>query len=222
MPDTRFHRIMKLSGFSLIPFLALAGNIAQASPAWDEATALAALASGTEEKARACQVLAVVGGPDTVPALAELLGDNQLASYARTALEVIEDPSAGEALRAALTQLEGRLLAGVVTSIGVREDEAALPALQALATDTDREVAASALAALAQIGSENALATVVQTLQGESEELRITAAHATLAAAERKAKDGKTEAARDLLESVQKADLPEHIRKAATTALSSE
>ncbi|MBC9868580.1 MAG: hypothetical protein F7O42_12005 [Opitutae bacterium] len=200
---------MKLSGFYLIPCLALAGIIAQASPAWDEATALAALASGNEEKARACQVLAVVGGPDTVPALAELLGDNQLASYARTALEVIEDPSAGEALRAALTQLEGRY-------------EAALPALQALATDTDREVAASALAALAQIGSENALATVVQTLQGESEELRITAAHATLAAAERMAKDGKTEAARDLLESVQKADLPEHIRKAATTALSSE
>ncbi len=206
---------MKLSRFSLIPCLALTGSLAQASPAWDEGTALAVLASDTEQKARACQVLAVVGGPDAVPALAELLGDNQLASYARTALEVIEDPSAGESLRAALPKLEGRLLAGVVTSIGVRGDEAALPALQALATDSKSGVAESALTALARIGSEDALATVVQTLQGGSEALRVAAAHATLAAAERMANEGKDQAAQKLLKSVRTADLPEHIRQAA-------
>ena len=147
--------------------------------------------------------------------LSELLGDNELASYARTALEVIEDPSAGEALRSALDHLQGRLLAGVVTSIGMRGDAEALPALQALAADSDGDVAASALNALAHIGSDEALATVVQTLQGGSKELRVAAAHAALAAAERMTKAGMAEAAQKLLKSVRKADLPEHIRHAA-------
>lgn len=204
--------------FSLIPLLAFLTSITQASPAWDEATALAVLASDTEQKARACQVLAVVGGPEAVPALAELLDDNHLASYARTALEVIEDPSAGEALRAALTTLEGRLLAGVVTSIGVRGDETAVPALQELASHPEREVAESALVALAGIGSEEALATVVQALNQGPADLRVSAAHAALAAAEKMAKEGNKPAAQKLLESVQAAVLPEHIRQAAGAA----
>lgn len=204
--------------FSLIPLLAFLPSITQASPAWDEATALAVLASDTEQKARACQVLAVVGGPEAVPALAELLDDNHLASYARTALEVIEDPSAGEALRAALTTLEGRLLAGVVTSIGVRGDETAVPALQELASHSEREVAESALVALAAIGSEEALATVVQALNQGPADLRVSAAHAALAAAEKMAKNGNEPAAQKLLDSVQSAILPEHIRQAAGAA----
>ena len=204
--------------FSFIPLLAFLTSITQASPAWDEATALAVLASDTEQKARACQVLAVVGGPEAVPALAELLDDNHLASYARTALEVIEDPSAGEALRAALTTLEGRLLAGVVTSIGVRGDETAVPALQELASHSEREVAESALVALAAIGSEEALATVVQALNQGPADLRVSAAHAALAAAEKMAKNGNEPAAQKLLGSVQAAVLPEHIRQAAGAA----
>lgn len=209
---------MKLPNLFSVLALALAGSVIQTSASWDEATALAVLTSDTEQKARACQALAVVGGADAVPALAELLDDDELASYARTALEVIEDPSAGEALRAALNTLQGRLLAGVVTSIGVRGDEAALPALQVLASNSDGEVASSALNALAHIGGKDALATVVQTLQGGSGELRVAAAHAALAAAERMAEDGKDEAAMKLLKSVRTADLPEHIRQAAGAA----
>lgn len=209
---------MKLPNIYSVLALALAGSVIQASASWDEATALAVLTSDTEQKARACQTLAVVGGADAVPALAELLDDDELASYARTALEVIEDPSAGEALRSALNTLQGRLLAGVVTSIGVRGDEAALPALQALASNSDGQVAASALNALAHIGGKDALATVVHTLQGGSGELRVAAAHAALAAAERMANDGEDEAVQKLLKSVRTADLPEHIRQVAGAA----
>ena len=209
---------MKLLHLYSVLALALAGSVIQAPASWDEATALAVLTSDTEQKARACQALAVVGGADAVPALTELLDDAELASYARTALEVIEDPSAAKALRSALNTLQGRLLAGVVTSIGVRGDEAALPALQALATDSDGEVAASALNALAHIGGKDALATVVQTLQGGSGELRVAAAHAALAAAERMVNDGNDQAAKKLLKFVRTADLPEHIRQAADGA----
>lgn len=221
MLEPQFHRYMKALRYLLIALLSLVASIINVSANWDEATALAVLASDTEQKARACQALAVVGGPNAVPALAELLDDQQLAAYARTALEVIEDPSAAEALRAALPKLEGRLLTGVVTSIGVRGDEAGVPALQELAAVLESEVAESAIAALAQIGSEEALATVVQALKQGPAELRVSAAHSALAAADKMTKEGKDQAAQNLLKSVRTAVLPEHIRQAAS-ALSSK
>ena len=75
-----------------------------------ETAALDVLASdaGLREKARACQELGDFGGPASVPALAALLGKEHLADYARSGLEGIKDPSAGEGLRTALPTLEGR------------------------------------------------------------------------------------------------------------------
>ncbi len=201
---------------SIIALLTLGTSSSNVFAEWDEATALSILASDTEKKARACQALAIVGGPESVPALAELLSDEPLASYARTALEVIDHPSAGDALREALPELNGRLLIGVVTSLGVRGDEAAVPALQDLAADPDGSVAIAAIAALAQIGTENALATVVKSLNQGSAELRISAAHAALAAAEKMAKKGNDKIADQLIASVRAAVLPEYIKQAAT------
>src|SRR5688500_12479056 len=61
------------------------------------------------EKALACKHLAIHGTADAVPALAALLPDKELASWARIALEAIPDPAADDALRDALNKLEGRL-----------------------------------------------------------------------------------------------------------------
>ena len=66
------------------------------------------------QKAITCKRLAVYGTQDAVPALAPLLTDPELASWARIALEVIPDASADEALRAAMEKVEGRLLIGVI------------------------------------------------------------------------------------------------------------
>ncbi|MCX6620598.1 MAG: hypothetical protein NTY38_05890, partial [Acidobacteria bacterium] len=73
-------------------------------------------------RAKACQKLAVVGDRHAVPVLAALLTDEHLALYARFGLEPIPDPAAGDALRAALDQVNGRLLVGVINSLGVRRD----------------------------------------------------------------------------------------------------
>ncbi|MCX6932679.1 MAG: hypothetical protein NTZ29_08320, partial [Verrucomicrobia bacterium] len=120
-----------------------------------ETAALAVLASdaGLREKARACQELGDFGGPASVQALAALLGKEHLADYARSGLEGIKDPSAGEALRTALPTLEGRYLAGVVNSLGVRRDTAAVPALQKLALDPKRGAAEAAIASLGMIAT---------------------------------------------------------------------
>jgi HEAT repeat protein len=159
----------------------------------------------------------VVGGPESVLSLAALLGNQELASYARTALEVIDDPSAGKALRAALPNLNGRLLSGVITSLGVRGDEAAVPAIQQLAVNADTGVAKSALAALARIGTEEAISTIVESLNKGPSALRISAAHAALAAAEELATNGNDELVEQLLKSIQSAVIPDYIKVAAST-----
>jgi len=187
---------------SLIPAL-LVFPLAAAAPVAEttEAQALAVLASatGVHEKARACQQLAVVGGPAAIPALAALLDKEPLADYARSGLEAIKDPAAGEALRKALQRLDGRPLAGVVNSLGVRRDTAATADLQKLALDPKRGVAAEALASLGMIGTAEAAKTLRTALATGPADLRIPAAHAALAAAAQLARDGNPGTARELL-----------------------
>jgi len=182
-----------------------------------ETAALAVLASdaGLREKARACQELGDFGGPASVPALAALLGKEHLADYARSGLEGIKDPSAGEALRTALPTLEGRYLAGVVNSLGVRRDTAAVPALQKLALDPKRGAAEAAIASLGMIATPAAAKTLQTILVSGPAALRVPAAHAALVAAEQLVRDGNTTAARAVLNAVVQALPPGHVATAA-------
>lgn len=193
---------------SLLPSLlalGLAGPVGAAVSS--ESAALAVLASdaGLQEKARACQELGDIGGPKSVAPLAALLDKEHLADYARSGLEGIKDPSAGAALRNALPSLEGRYLAGAVNSLGVRREIAAVPDLQKLALDPKRGVAEEAISSLGMIANRDATKTLLQVLSGGPADLRVTAAHASLAAAAQLAKEGNVAGARDLLDSVVKA-----------------
>ena len=199
----------------IITSLALAATIAASSAVADEASALAVLASdaNTEQKVQACNELAVVGTAKAVPALAKLLADEQLNDYARTSLEVIKDPSAGQALLAALPNLKGRLLAGAVTSLGYCGDPAAVPALQKLAADPAGEAAEQALTSLAMIGGDEAVKTIIAVLKDGPAKCKVCAAHAALLGAERMKKAGKSPAA--LLDAIAAAEVPAHIKEAA-------
>lgn len=203
---------------SLFPtwaLLVMAGGPAFAAST--ESAQLAVLASnaGLHEKARACQELTVVGGPAAVPALAALLNQENLADYARSPLEAIQDPSAGAALRNALGGLSGRLLAGVVNSLGVRRETAAVPDLEKLVFDSRRGVAAEALASLGMIGTTAAAKPLQKVLGDGPAELRVPAAHAALTAATQLAKDGNAAAARGVLDAVVRAFPDGNIASAA-------
>ena len=91
------------------------------------------------DKALACKKLAIFGGKDAVPALAPLLTDPELASWARIALEAIPGPAADAALRNAMDKVQGRVLVGVINSIAVRRDPKAVSGLvkKLKATDPD-------------------------------------------------------------------------------------
>ncbi len=184
-----------------------------------EAEHLAVLANSTDlqARARACQELGVVGGTAAVAPLAALLTVEHLSDYARSGLEGIRDPAAGEALRRALPQLQGRHLAGAVNSLGVRREAAAVSDLQRLALDPARGASADALAALGLIATPEAAEALQKVLAEGSAEMKAAAAHAALAAAERLMSENRTAVARRLLEAAVKA-VPES--PAATAARS--
>ena len=108
------------------------------------------------EKTITCKQLAVYGTSDAVPALAPLLSDQQLASWARIALEAIPGPAADDALRRAMGKLHGKLLIGTINSIGYRRDPKAVSALVKKLKDADAEVASASADALGHIGGAKA------------------------------------------------------------------
>jgi len=127
-------------------------------------TAILKSDAAPKEKAITCKRLAVYGTKDAVPALAPLLADEHLSSWARIALENIPDPACDDALRDAVGKLQGRLLIGVINSIGIRRDAKAIPTLTAKLKDADADVAAAAAVALGKIGGPTVAATLTSLL----------------------------------------------------------
>ncbi len=160
------------------------------------------------EKAITCKRLAVYGDAEAVPALAPLLEDERLVSWARIALEVIPGPEADAALRDAMTKVDGRRLIGVINSIGVRRDAKAVDALIARLKDADVEVAAAAAAALGHIGSAQATKALEQALDASQAPLRTTVAEGLVLCAEKALADGNRDEAARLYDKVRGADVP--------------
>ena len=100
-----------------------------AAPAVHPAELIALLKSDSpERKGESLQAARRVRDKDAVPAIAPYLADEELSSWARIALEAIPDPACDEALREAEGTLKGRLLIGVINSLGVRRDARAVGA----------------------------------------------------------------------------------------------
>ena len=165
-------------------------------------------------KARACQKLTVLGAKEAVPALSALLADQKLGAYARSALEVIADPSAAQALRRAAGSLTGGALIGVVNSIGMRRDSQATPMLARMASGRDTAAAAAALAALGRIATPEAASALRRALTSPSAATRAAAADGLLASAERLLAAGNRAGAARLYEAVRRAELPGRLRSA--------
>ncbi|QEF99093.1 HEAT repeat protein [Stieleria maiorica] len=160
------------------------------------------------EKAVVCKKLAIEGSPAAVGELAKLLSNPRLSSWARIALEVIPGQEADEALRQATQSLDGRLLVGVINSIGVRRDAAAVGALAARLQDSDSEVASAAAVALGRIGNDAATKSLQQSLVSTSGTTRNAVAEGYLLCAERLQAEDKSGAATEIFDEIRSADLP--------------
>lgn len=192
----------------IVAVSALADDVAPASA---ETELLAVLRSNApaSEKAITCKKLAIQGSAAAVPDLAKLLPDPQLSSWARTALEAIPGDEADEALRTAAESLDGRLLIGMLNSIGVRRDTVAVDALVKRLQDRDAEVASAAAVALGRIGNPDATSTLRKTLADSPHNVRSAIAEACVLCAERLLADGDTAQAIEIYDEVRAADVPQ-------------
>jgi HEAT repeat protein len=202
--------------------LAWAAEAEQPDPAKQKELALIAVLESDKpaaEKAIPCKRLAICGTKDAVPALAALLPDAELASWARIALEAIPGPEADAALRDAMDKVQGRLLVGVINSIGVRADAEAVDGLTKKLKDRDVQVAAAAAVALGRIGNAAAAKAVEQALAGGAPEVRSSAAEGCVLCAEKALAGGNAAEAARLYEAVRKADVPKQRVVEATRGL---
>ncbi|MGH7969433.1 MAG: HEAT repeat domain-containing protein, partial [Limisphaerales bacterium] len=193
-----------LVGFRTVPAQAAE------SPRYNEQDLIAVLQSDSPpaEKAITCKRLAVFGSEAAVPALAPLLTDPHLNSWARIALEAIPGPAADMALRQAIDKTQGLLLVGVLNSIGVRRDAQAVPALAARLDDPDSQVASAAAVALGRIGNLETAKILNEALAKAPAATRASVAEGCIRCAEHLFADGKSGDAVKLYDTVRKSQAP--------------
>src|ERR1019366_7594414 len=142
-------RFLALSACFLVPQLQLSG---QTAPTNEEQQLIGVLQSSQSprDKDAACARLKRIGTPQSIPALAALLTDEALSHSARYARESMPYAKAGQALADALGKTSGLTKVGIINSLGFRQETRAEPALVALLTEQDAQVASAAARALGQ------------------------------------------------------------------------
>ena len=171
------------------------------------------------EKCRACDRLKGVGSVKAVAALGALLSDEELSHAARFALEAMPYPEAGATLRDALGETTGQTQVGIINSLGQRREPESVPALKALASDADSEVASAAISALGRIGTKQATAALRKLKSTAPPAQQLAVSDALLECADRWLMDGSRRRARALYKKLRNADEPTHIRVAAFRGL---
>jgi HEAT repeat protein len=177
-----------------------------------EAEALATLADEVAplfHKAIACKRIAVIGTEAAIPTLEKLLDDDDLAHYARYALEPIPSPKVDEVLMSALGELSGKHLIGAINSLANRGKPEAIDSLATKLNDADARVAKAAAHAIGRLGTPKAGEVLGTAISPDF-------AAAALVGAKTMAEQGHTSEAGKLFAAVYKQeDAPAHVRLAA-------
>ncbi len=182
----------------------------------------AVLKTGASRDAKdvVCRALRTMGTAASVPTLAGLLGDKNLSHMARYALERIQAPEAGAALRDALPKVDGALKAGVAGSLGARRDTAAAPALIGLLGNGDATIVAAAATALGTIATPEAATALAAAAKKAPAAAKATVIDGALRAAEQLANAGKKATAKAVYKAFMNDDMPKQVRLAATRGMS--
>jgi HEAT repeat protein/type 1 glutamine amidotransferase len=164
-----------------------------------------------------CRTLRQMGTAQSVPALAALLADEKLSHMARFALQDMPAPEAGAALIAAMDQVEGDLMIGVVSSLGLRGEEAAAARIAPLMQSENRMMARAAITALSHFSNRDTGIALVETeLPADLEMLRNDA---VLTCTDTMLAKGHTDFAVDIYQRMTAESFPVFIRLAAYRGL---
>lgn len=171
------------------------------------------------EKVVACKRLAVIGDEEAIPVLSKLLEDEPMHHMARFALEPNPSPEVDKVFRSSLDKLQGKLLIGVINSIGVRRDQDAVPKLIKLLNSKDADIVAATGAALACIGTPDSAKALMKAIPLASPQLKIDLASSAIVCGERLYLTGKNPEGIKLFDFIIKSDLPRHLKMSATRGL---
>src|SRR5581483_5109514 len=172
-------------------------------------------AASPRAKGEACAQLKLMGTARSVQALAPLLLDEQLSHSARYALESMPDPAAGKALLRALTRTSGLMQEGIINSLTVRGEPAAVPQLAILLSKPDEGAAIAAAGAMGRIGGRKALASLQTAALKSTNSLHYAVVDGILMCANRMLDAGKPAAALKAFESLYSCEKADRIRLAA-------
>jgi HEAT repeat protein len=164
-------------------------------------------------KQAVCRILRQWGTERSVPTLAKLLRDEDLSHMARFALETMEQPQAGKALRKALRGSSGKIEIGLMGSLGARRDEKAIRAIARRAESRDRDLSRAAILALGRIGGAKAAKALKRS--DVLAELEFAREDAYLMCADRMAADGEGACALRIYNEVYAKECPSPVRIAA-------
>ena len=165
-----------------------------------------------------CRKLLIVGTAASVPALAGQLGNKEQSHMARYALERMNVPEAGAALRDALGTVSGSQKIGVISSLGSRRDPAAAAPLGKLLRSDDPAVARAAALALGMIGTVESAAVLQAALPSANGDKQVLI-DGLLACAEALLATDKHAEAKAIYQSLAGEQQPRLIRLAATRGL---
>jgi len=169
--------------------------------------------SATFEARRfACQQLMVIGTDASLPALAELLKNEETVGIACLALGCQRLPKAVEILRNALPAASGRARLQLIGALGNQQDKQSVKTLTELAHDSDVALASTAILALGKIGGSEAHAVIAALRKENKPAVAFAVAEATLRVAEQ---TGSVALYEEMLASSQ----PANIRRGAFGAL---
>ena len=180
---------------------------------------IAALDSDTsyDAKQMVCRYLRTCGTATCVVTLEKYLANPKLSHMARYALERIPAPEAGAALRDAAEHLSGELKIGVISSLGVRQEDENVPVLAKAMADSDPAISQAGAYAL---GATRTSAAAKALADGKAnDEAQAAVADAKLACAESILADGNSKEALAIYKGVKDADLPKHFKLAATRGI---
>ncbi len=161
------------------------------------------------DKAMACKRLAVYGSEKCVPEVGKLLGNDQLSSWARITLEAIPGKASNDVLRSAARSLQGRVLVGVLNSLGVRRDAESVEVLASKLADADPEVASAAAVALGKIGNNAATETLKKAIAAANDKAKSSISEGLVLCAERNMNEGKLAPAIELYDLVRASNVPQ-------------
>jgi type 1 glutamine amidotransferase/HEAT repeat protein len=168
----------------------------------------------TDGRALACRKLSLAGAESAVPALAKLVDDPALGSWARYALARMPGKAADEALVEALKQTRGADRLAIAALAGARRLPAALPALAELAAAGEASAVVAA-EAMGRIGGKEAAQALAALQGGVKGPARAAVDRALLACGDRERTDGSGKAALEAYARLLGAETAEHVRAAA-------